>query len=225
MRECAGAGADVVSDGEARGMTARYLAEVTEMDRAFGRLVDRIDELGLFETSIVLFWSGDHGVHLGQNGRWGKWSCYTAATHVPLMMSVPGRTTAGTRAPGVVECVDMYPTLVDLCGLASPPQELEGLTFAPVIDDPDREWKHAAFAVWGLWGKITEEAVTTPTHNYIEVLPRPLAEGHVELYDLVADPREEHDVAGERPHVTAVLAARLEEGPSSALPDAPAFGV
>ncbi len=224
MRESAGASAEVVSDDEAREITARYLAEVTQMDRAFGRLIDRIDELGLFETSIVIFWSGDHGFHLGQNDRWGKWSCYTAATHVPLMMSVPGRTVAGSRAPGLVECVDMYPTLVELCGLEPPPQELEGLSFAPVVDDPAVPWKHATFAVWGL-EEVGERSITTAGYNYIDVLPRPLADGSVELYDLVEDPSETTDVALERPDVTSELARRLDEGPSAALPDAPPFGV
>ena len=119
-RSAAGASAREVTDAEAREITARYFAEITEVDRAFGDLMASVDELGLFDDTIVIFWSGDHGFHLGQNDRWGKWSCYDAATRVPLMMSVPRMATGGERTAGIVECVDMYPTLVDLCGLDAP---------------------------------------------------------------------------------------------------------
>jgi iduronate 2-sulfatase len=220
MQECAGANAQEVTDAEAREITARYFGEITEIDRAFGELLASVDELGLFDNTIVIFWSGDHGFHLGQNGRWGKWSCYDAATRVPLMMWVPGMTTSGQRTAGIVECIDMYPTLVDLCGLDLPPQVLDGLSFAPLLEAPTMDWKHSAFSVWGL-KEVGVWSVTTAQYNYIESVGNLLQAPTFELYDLIADPRETVDLFTTRPEIAEVMAERLQLGPDAALPDAP----
>jgi uncharacterized sulfatase len=220
MTECAGASSDVVTDAEAREITARHHAEITDMDRAFGELLTRVDALGLFESTIVIFWSGDHGFHLGQNDRWGKWTCYDAATHVPLLMSVPGRTTGGSRTAGIVECVDMYPTLVDLCDLPAPPQTLDGLSFAPLLESPERSWKHSAFSVFGI-NAVGQRSITTEQYDYIEILPNVLRPSSHELYDLIADPGETVNLYAELPEVANTLAERLELGPDAALPDSP----
>lgn len=221
MQECAGASATVVDDAEAQDITARYFAEVTDMDRSFGLLMASVDELGLMDDTIVIFWSGDHGFSLGQNDRWGKWSCYDAATRVPLMMAIPGMDTAGARAPGIVECVDMYPTLVELCDLGAAPQALDGLSFAPVLADPSRDWKHSAFSVWGIGEKIERRSIKTPQYSYIATEANPLREASIEVYDLLADPGESMNLYSEGSSVAAVLAAHLELGPDAARPDAP----
>lgn len=220
MQTCAAASLPVVGDAEAREITARYFGEVTDLDRAFGRLMTSVDELGLMEDTIVIFWSGDHGFSLGQNDRWGKWSCYQAATRVPLMMAIPGMATAGTRAGGIVECVDMYPTLVELCDLGRAPQALEGLSFAPVLADPSIDWKRSAFNVWGIDG-VGQRSIKTAQYNYIETMPNLLREAGVEVYDLFEDPAETTNLFSEGSEVADVLAERLRLGPDAARPDAP----
>ena len=220
MQECAGASAREVTDAEAREITARYFGEITEVDRAFGDLMASVEQLGLFDNTVVIFWSGDHGFHLGQNDRWGKWSCYDAATRVPLMMSVPGMATAGQRTAGIVECVDMYPTLVDLCGLDGPPQALDGLSFAPLLDAPMMDWKHSSFSVWGVDDAVVR-SVTTAHYNYIETAGNILRAPTFELFDLEEDPGEAVNLHTTHPEIAAVMAERLELGPQAALPSAP----
>jgi uncharacterized sulfatase len=220
MIDCAGASAPVVSDAEAREITARYFGEITDVDRAFGALMAAVDRLGLFDNTIIIFWSGDHGFHLGQNDRWGKWSCYDAATRVPLMMSVPQLTPQGSRAAGIVECVDMYPTLVELCGLGSAPQPLDGLSFAPVLKDPSTAWKHSAFSVWGL-EEVGVRSIKTAQYDYIATEGNFLREPGYELYDMLADRTESDNLYSTLPKVATVLAERLALGPEGARPDAP----
>jgi iduronate 2-sulfatase len=220
MVSCAGASGPEVDDAEVREITARFFGAITDVDRAFGDLLASVDELGLFDDTIVIFWSGDHGFQAGHNDWWGKWSCHDASTRVPLLLSVPGMATAGRRTAGIVECVDMYPTLLELCGLEPPPQPLDGRSFAPLIDEPSQRWKHSAFSVFGI-EEIGQRSITTEQYNYIEVLPTPLREHRIELYDLVADPDESEDLYAARPEVAEVLAARLELGPDAALPEAP----
>lgn len=220
LQDCAGATALEVTEAEARAITARYLADVTDLDRAVGDLLASADELGVLDDTIVIFWSGDHGLHLGRSDRWGKWTCHDAATRVPLMMSVPGVTKAGTRVPGIVECVDMYPTLVELCGLGQPPQGLEGMSFAPLLDDPGRPWKHSAFSVFGV-ETIGQRSITTERYNYIEWEARRFRPASRELYDLVADPQETQNLVEVRPEIAGVLAKRLELGPAAARPNTP----
>lgn len=217
MQRCAGASESVVGDAEAREITARYFGEVTDLDRAFGQLLAAVDDLGLMDNTIVIFWSGDHGFSLGQNDRWGKWSCYRAATQVPLMMAIPGTRTAGARAQGFVECVDMFPTLVELCGLATPPQALEGLSFAPVLADPTIGWKQAAFNVWGI-DRVERRSIKTMQHDYIETRANPLRAASVEIYDLLADPDETTNLYEEGSELAEGLANRLRLGPNAALP-------
>ena len=219
MQACAGASATVVDDAEAREITARYFGAVTDLDQSFGELMAAVDDLGLMDTTIVIFWSGDHGFSLGQNDRWGKWSCYQAATRVPLMMAIPGTRAAGSRAQGIVECVDMFPTLVEMCGLAAAPQAVEGLSFAPVLADPTIDWKKAAFNVWGL-DRIGRRSIKTLQYNYIETRANALRPASVEIYDLLADPSETTNLYQPGSGLAEALAERLRLGPDAARPDA-----
>ena len=163
----------------------------------------------MLDNTIVIFWSGDHGHSLGDSGQWGKWTNHDAATRIPLIMSLPGGKAAGRRATGLVEAVDMYPTLDDLCGLAPPPQSLDGISFAPLFDDPGREWKKAAFSQYG-----PSRSVKTERYNLIVND----GFGTVQLYDLLDDPGENTDISKARPDLVAQLRAVLDAGPAAARP-------
>src|SRR5439155_14748706 len=144
-------------------------------------------------------------------GHWGKWSNADSATRIPLIMRVPGTRSVGRRAGGLVEAVDMYPTLDELCGLSRPPQALDGLSFAPLFDDPGRPWKKAAFTRWGRG----EASVKTERYNLIANWGL----GSVMLFDLLEDPDETTNIAAARPDVVTELRAILAAGPDAARPD------
>lgn len=141
------------SASDARRLIHGYLACVTYVDHLLGDVLDAIDDQGLRDSTVVVLW-GDHGWHLNDhNGWWAKHSNYEQATRSPLIIRVPGMdalATEGASTNTPMELVDIYPTLIDLCGLPPDPQpegfDLEGASFLPLLEDVNQPWKKAAFS-------------------------------------------------------------------------------
>ncbi len=107
------------SEQEAREMIRAYYAAITFTDANIGRVLDALERLKLRERTIIVFW-GDHGYHLGEKGKWSKHnSLFEVGTRVPLLIVLPGAKGNGEASPRVVELVNLYPTLTDLCGLTT----------------------------------------------------------------------------------------------------------
>jgi uncharacterized sulfatase len=127
---------------------------------------------------------------------------FEEASRVPLIVSAPGKKPAAS--PRLVELVDLFPTLAELCGLQKP-DGLEGLSFVPLLDRPDRPWKQAAFTVVSHAGKVKGGAELDPTKlgrtvrterwRYTEWF-----DGSIELYDHDADPHEFANLADSAKH-------------------------
>jgi arylsulfatase A-like enzyme len=98
----------------------------------------------LQENTIVLL-IGDHGYHLGEHGWWNKNTRYELSCRAPLIVSVPGNENAGSACPAIVEFVDIYPTLTDLCNLELPPK-LHGRSLRSLLDNPRGPGRTAAFS-------------------------------------------------------------------------------
>jgi arylsulfatase A-like enzyme len=105
-------------------------------------VLDELDRLHLRKRTIVALWS-DHGYHLGDHGLWGKATNFEEAVRSTLIVSAPGVPSARTK--GLVELVDLYPSLCELCGLPQP-ERLEGTSFVPLMRSPGTAWKSAAFS-------------------------------------------------------------------------------
>jgi uncharacterized sulfatase len=202
-----------------------YYASISFMDAQVGVLIDALDRLRLWDTTVVVFHS-DHGYHLGEHGGLHhKMTLFEKGTRVPLIVVAPGVRPA--VSPRLVELVDLYPTLADLCGL-KPPGDLEGLSFRPLLTDPGRPWKTAVFAVVGRRATPDKggngekldihymgRTVRTDRWRYTE-----WPDGSAELYDEEADPHEYANLAT-RPEQGAVrseLKALLLAGWKGALP-------
>ncbi|MEM6689804.1 MAG: sulfatase [Planctomycetota bacterium] len=121
-----------------------YLASTSYVDASIGKLISALDEAGVRDNTIIVVW-GDHGWHLGDLGVWGKATNYEIATRVPLMISAPGMNAKGMKTDALVELVDIFPTLCELTGQEIP-KHTEGLSFVPLMADPDQPWKKAAFS-------------------------------------------------------------------------------
>ena len=177
-----------------------YYACISFMDHQLGRVLDTLDRNQLWDNTVVLL-LGDNGYHLGtRGGYWGKGTPYEDSCGVPLLIAAPGM----ARAVGcqrVVEYVDFYPTLVDLCGLP-PRRDLEGRSLRPLLADPAAAWNHAAFSIAARNGEPAWLAVSTERFRYLEYAD---ARRPVELYDLQADPREWTNLAT-RPEHSETLA-------------------
>ena len=135
-----------ISEDLAKKLKHAYLASISYIDAQIGKLISAIDEQGLRENTIIILWS-DHGWHLGEMGIWGKATNYEISTRVPLIIATPSMTKEikGTTSEALVELVDMYPTLADLAELPLP-KHLEGQSFKPLLDNPNKKWKDAAFS-------------------------------------------------------------------------------
>ncbi|NBU42266.1 MAG: DUF229 domain-containing protein, partial [Planctomycetia bacterium] len=120
-----------------------YFANVSYLDAQVGRLLDALGRSGVAERTIVVFLS-DHGYHIGEHALWGKTTNFELDARVPLLVHVPGVSRNGARTAALAELVDLFPTLVDACGLDRPPH-LEGASLVPVLRDPSRTVKMAAF--------------------------------------------------------------------------------
>jgi len=132
-REILGTPARVLSPEAVREIRHGYLANISYFDAQLGKVLDELDRLQLAENTIIMFWS-DHGYHLGEQSLWAKTSNFELDARVPLLIAAPGMA-QGTRTDSLVELLDLYPTLTELCGLPLP-QGVEGASLVPVLKNP-----------------------------------------------------------------------------------------
>ena len=152
------------SETEAREMIRAYYASVSFMDAQVGRVLDALDRLKLRDKTIIVFW-GDHGYHLGEKGKWSKaYSLYEVGARVPLIIAAP-QMKAGVSGR-TVQLLDLYPTLVELCGLPRLPG-IEGHSLTPLLRNPRAKWSHPAFTVTRFQDKIGK-SVRTERWHYVE---------------------------------------------------------
>ncbi|MEO0734657.1 MAG: sulfatase-like hydrolase/transferase [Bacteroidota bacterium] len=125
---------------------ARFYAVITEVDSLVGAVIDRAEALGLLDNTILVVGSLDHGFSLGWRGHYGKGNNFDPETQVPLFIRLPGGAHAGARVRTPTELLDLYPTLIDYCGLPSPPHTLDGRSLRPFLEDPTQPSDRAAFS-------------------------------------------------------------------------------
>ena len=191
------------SDDSRRAALRSYFACVSFMDRQLGRVLDTMDRLRLWDNTVVVM-IGDNGYHLGtRGGYWGKGTPYEESCGVPLLIAAPGKA-RGAGCQRVVEYVDFYPTLVDLCSLPAR-RDLEGRSLRPLLDDPAAPWDHAAFSVNARNVQPVNLAVSTERFRYIEYAD---AKKPVELYDIQADPHEWTNLADRQEHAGTLAAMK-----------------
>jgi iduronate 2-sulfatase len=215
-----------IPDETALNLTRGYRACISFMDAQVGRVLDELDRHGLRDNTIVVLW-GDHGYHLGENGIFTKMTNFELATRVPLIVRVPQSSTAGQHSRALIELVDRYPTLAQLCGLPMP-GHLEGTSFALLLENPDQPWKPAAFSQYLRPGKdgVMGRSIRTDRWRYTGWVNGKKENVGVELYDHQSDPGENTNLAADLEYakVVAQLAQQLGAGWKAArttLPNAP----
>ncbi|HEX8913596.1 MAG TPA: sulfatase [Humisphaera sp.] len=203
-----------VSDAEAVNLIHGYYAAASYADAQLGKVLDALDAEGLAGNTVVVVW-GDHGWSLGEHGLWCKHTNYEDAARAPLIVAGPGVPARGARCDRLVEFVDVYPTLAELAGVPRP-DGLAGTSLAPLLADPAKAWKPAAFSQYprAIPQKGAGMGYTVRTDRYRLVEWRVKGEtAAVELYDHQADPAETVNLAADPAHaatvkeLTAMLAA------------------
>lgn len=155
-----------------------YLASTSFADAQVGRVLEALEKSPYKDNTIVVLWS-DHGFHLGEKMHWQKGTLWEEATNSLLMFRVPGLTSPGGQSDQFVSLLDIYPTLVELCGLPDP-GHLDGQSLSPLLQDPNGQSREYSISAYD--GQI---AVRTEQYRYIRY-----SDGSDELYDRSSDPRE-----------------------------------
>ena len=184
--------------GQHKQAVQAYLATITFVDECIGVLLDGLASSPYAENTIVMLW-GDHGWHLGEKQKYGKTQLWQESCRVPLMVKVPGITPKRKRCVGVVNLIDMYPTLLELCGLPEN-SENEGRSFAELIHNPDMKWNSPTLTDYNYGG----HRIYDGRYSYIVFTEQ----GTEELYDHQTDPMEWNNLAQEEEY--AAVKARLK---------------
>jgi iduronate 2-sulfatase len=210
-----------------------YYASVSYVDAQIGRLMSELERLGLKENTIVVLW-GDHGWKLGEHNGWCKMGNYEIDTRVPMIFSGAGVKAKGKASNALTEFVDIYPTLCEMAGFEIP-GNLEGTSMVPLLEQPDMQWKTAAFSQYllGRFGPAQTRkhermgyTIRTDQFRYVEWYSwekgnkEPGALLDRELFDHSVDPMENRNVAGEVRYKKTVekLSEQLKNGWRGAKP-------
>lgn len=204
-----------ISEELTRTLIHGYHAAVSYMDAQVGRVLDELDRQNLAKNTIIVLW-GDHGWHLGDHGMWCKHTNYEQATRIPLMIAVPGMP-GGTRTTGLVETVDLYPTLAELAGIPAP-SGVDGRSVAGLLSNPASRGRDHVIHVYPRTRNgqpVLGRAVRTERYRLVEwkSMNAPNALSEWELYDYQADALETENVADRQPEVVAQLQAMLRVHP------------
>jgi iduronate 2-sulfatase len=205
-----------------RQLVHAYRAATSYTDANIGRVLDELARLGLAENTVIVLW-GDHGWKLGEHAGWCKHTCVENDTRSTLIVAAPGAAGIGQPSDRLVEFVDIYPTLCDLAGLPLP-KHLQGTSMKPLLEQPGREWKTAAFSQYPRTyeGKqLMGYAMRTDRYRYVEWQDRKSHEIVAqELYDHETDPAEDQNIAvrAANAELLTKLSAQLAAGWEAARP-------
>ena len=211
-----------LTDAQARTAIHGYWAATSYVDAMVGQLLDELKRLELRQETIVILW-GDHGWQLGEHGFWCKHTNYEVAARVPLVISIPGQIQRGSHCHRLVEFVDIFPTLADACGLPTP-AGLDGISFVPLVENPQLRWKQAAFHLYPRsipeHGPGVGYAIRTDRYRLVKWSATKSSFHEYELYDLHTDPEENTNLAHlpESQRLVQQLSNQLEAGWRKALP-------
>ena len=189
-----------------------YLANISYADHCLGVVFDALAKSKYADNTIIMIW-GDHGWHLGEKLKYGKTDLWEESDRVPFIVSVPGVTKPGLKSEAVVNLLDMYPTLIELCGLPANPEN-DGRSFAPVLKDPTLAWNHPTLTTYN----FGNHSVTDGRYRFTYYGSKGGAE---ELYDHSTDPLEHRNLAAQPESKEIIERLRLAM-PKHNEPDSPA---
>lgn len=178
---------DLVKDlGIWEDLVKAYLASITFADAQVGRVLDALEKSPYADNTIIVLWS-DHGYHLGEKQHWHKTTLWERATKVPLIIAGPNIAREGTVCQQPVSLIDLFPTLIELCGLPNLEQiEGYGRSIVPLLNDPNKPWPYPAITTHNQ----SNHAVRSRYFRYIRY-----SDGSEELYDHRLDPNEWNNLA------------------------------
>lgn len=192
-----------VSDDYARKLKHAYYAATSYTDAQIGKVLNELKRLGLDKNTIIVLWS-DHGWHLGDDLVWGKHTLFDWALRSVLMIKTPGML-KNQQCNQVISSLDIYPSLMELCGIAMP-HKTDGNSFVDLLKDPrKKDWRNTAYSYFN-------NGITLRTERYRLTKYFRKEEPSIELYDHQKDPYENENIAASRPEMVTELLKLLEKG-------------
>ncbi len=221
-----------MAEDTARMLKQGYYASVSYVDALMGSVFQQLKDLDIYDNTIVVIW-GDHGWKLGEHNSWCKQTNYNIDIHVPMMVYYPGMLNQGVQTSGITELVDLFPSLCEMAGIEVP-DYLQGTSFVPLMEKPDREWKQAAFSQFHRRPKVTPDgkrymgySIKTKNYHFIEwyywdnILGEKGEYVTHELYNSQTDADENVNIAdlAENDEIVKTLSEQLRKGWRAARPD------
>lgn len=186
----------VLDEDKQRACIHAYWASVSFVDAQIGVVLDKLKELDIEDETIVVLY-GDNGWHLGEHKLWSKCTSFEESTHVPLIISDPEIINLPRSSKSLVELLDIYPTLCDLCGLEKP-GHLQGLSLKPILMNPCENIKDVVYSRLHNFSSLRTKEYRLTYYNRATAvgdkshIPN---KGKYELFDLINDPEENINVA------------------------------
>ncbi|MEM0964935.1 MAG: sulfatase [Verrucomicrobiota bacterium] len=169
-----------------------FYAGISYMDEQLGLVMDHLEKKGLLDNTVIVF-IGDHGYQVGEKNYWNKALLFERSCRAPMLISAPGKTLEGGSTDRIVEFIDIYPTLVELCDLEAP-ANLDGTSLVPLLMNPDAPWHEIAYSYCN-----ADRSVRDPRFRYIVWS----GGGHA-LFDHEQDPGEHFNLAYNPEYATVV---------------------
>ena len=174
-----------IKNNEWKNIIQAYLACITFVDAQIGKVLNALDASEYADNTVVVLWA-DHGYHLGEKNRFAKQAIWERDTRTVLIFKAPG-IKPGQTCSAPAQLLDIYPTLLDLCGLPANPQN-EGHSLVPLLKNLKASWDHLAVSAYG----VGNWSLRDHTHRYIVY-----EDGSEELYDMINDPHEWTNIANQ----------------------------
>ncbi|QWX83018.1 sulfatase [Cellulophaga sp. HaHaR_3_176] len=208
-----------------------YYASVSYVDALLGNLISHMKDIGIYENTIIILW-GDHGWKLGEHNSWGKMTNYNIDLQVPMIIRYPNQENRGAQTFEITELIDMFPSLCELAEIEVP-DYMQGTSFVPLIKNPKRPWKDAAFSQFHRRPKHAADgkrymgySLNTKKYHYIEWYSWDNTTGtrgelkNLELFDRENDPNETVNIAAQKSLSKTIkaLSEKLASGWKNAKP-------
>lgn len=198
-----------------REITQAYLACASFVDDCIGRVLQALENSKYADNTIVVL-ASDNGWGLGEHFHWKKWSVFDNGSNIPFIIKAPGMDGMGNACEAGVDLTDIYPTLVDLCGLPDP-GHLEGESLRDLLSAKAADRERPGLTSFG----PHNHSLRTSRYRYTRY-----ADGSEELYDYTDDPWEHRNLADDpkMAEVKASLVKWLPDNPAPALASSPKPG-
>jgi choline-sulfatase len=209
-----------LTEEEKRGIVAAYYTSVAYMDKNVGLVLDALRRMNLDGDTLIVY-VGDHGYNLGHHGRFEKHSFWESAVRAPLITSFPKRFNGGRVVNGLVEFIDLMPTILDVCGVRHQ-EGLQGRSLMPLLAGKASKGRDYVFSEYlfgweeamirtDRWKFIYTKGDIDRTDGYETAYPKP---GKMKrLYNVIKDPDEMTNLAGRREYqrIVSELQQKLYE--------------